>query len=106
MSILLGVAALALLVLPALAWRVGRRLAPREWARVTVGCLVVGAVGLELALVLLGAPTVLRAIGVRELTAGCERTVGNLSPGGPEIGWLATAWALVVPLLAGQGARR
>ncbi len=106
MSIVLAFAALALLVLPALAWRVGRRLAPHEWARVAVGCLVAGAVGLEVAFVLLGAPTVLRAIGVRELAAGCERTVGNLSPGGPALGWLATACALAVPLLVGRGTWR
>jgi hypothetical protein len=103
MSIVAAVGALALLVLPAVAWRVGRRMPPREWARVVVACLVSGAVGLELALGLLAAPTVLRALGVRELAAACQRTVGNLAPGGPGIGWLATACAIVIPVLVARG---
>lgn len=99
MSLVLGAGAVALLVLPALAWPVGRKLQPREWARVVTTCLVTGAVALELALLLLATPTVLRAVGVRELAAACARTVGNLAPGGPFVGWLAATVAIAVPVL-------
>lgn len=103
MSIVLGAASVALLVSPALAWPVGRKLEPREWARVVVTCLVAGAVGLELALGLLAAPTVLRAFGVRELAAACARTVGNLAPGGLLAGWLAACLAVALAVLATRG---
>lgn len=106
MSIVLGLGALALLVLPAAAWRVGRKLRPQEWARVVVACLLSGAVGVELALGLLAAPTVLRALGVRELAAACARTVGDLAPGGPGIGWVAAGCAVVIPVLIGRGTWR
>lgn len=106
MSILLGSGALALVLLPAVAWRVGRKLPPREWARVVVTCLVTGAVGVELALGLLAAPTVLGAVGVRELAAACARTLGDLAPGGPLAGWLSAGLAVAIPVLVARGTWR
>jgi Zn-dependent protease with chaperone function len=102
----LFLAGVSLLALPAMARRLGRRLAPDEWSRLCVVALVVGAAVLELSLILYAAPTVLRAAGVPELADVCERALGRLLPGRAALGWPAALAALAFPVVAGLGALR
>lgn len=88
---------LALLALPGATRRLGRGLDPAEWSRLCSLALAAGAAVLELAVVLLAAPTVLRSVGVPALAAACERMLAPLTPGGPLAGWSAAALALALP---------
>ncbi len=102
---LVGVA-VVLLVLPGLTDRVGRRLAPMEWAWLCAVALAGGLVLLEVALVSRAAPPVLRAIGVASLASACERLLGPLLPGGLVGSWAAAASALMLPVVAAAQWRR
>ena len=106
MSVVLTLASLAIVCLPVAARRLGRRIVPAEWARLTSVALGLGAAGVEVGLLLLGAPTVLRAAGVPELASACERTTGSLALGGTTVGWVAIAMAVAVGLLALRGIAR
>lgn len=108
MIIALVVSSLSLLGLPCLLRRLtlARRLPPAEWAQLSLALLVFGAVAFETALVLLGAPTVLRALGVPALADICQRMLGDLVPGGPVVGWWAAGSAVAIPLIGGRGALR
>lgn len=106
MSVLLLLTALGLLAFPAWTRRVGKRLTPAEWSRLAGASLLLGVIALELALVLLGLPTVLRAAGVSGLAAACRRFLGELAPGGVSIGWSAAALAVALPLALVRGWRR
>ena len=81
----------------------GRRLHPVERLRVSLGGLALGALVVEFALVLLALPAVLSAVGNQALAAACRRVLGDLAPGGLQIGWAAGALALLLPLLARRG---
>jgi hypothetical protein len=61
----------------------------------TARSFVAGAVVVEVAVLVLAAPTLLRAVGIDKPAAGC-----GCGAGGTAIGWLAAAAVLVVPLLA------
>ena len=100
--VLLGIG-LWLVSLPRWLSPLGRRLQPHERVRFSIVGLVVGAAIIELALVMLAVPTALRAIGVDALAAACRRVLGDLAPGGLQIGWSAAALALLLPLLARRG---
>lgn len=106
MAPVLIAAGLLLLGLPAAGRPVGRRIRSGEWARLCLAALLGGVVLVEVGLVLLAAPTVLRAAGVPALAQACGRLVGPLVPLGPVGGWAAATLALVLPLRAGQGWRR
>src|SRR5581483_4745475 len=106
MGLVLLLAGVTLLALPGAARRLGQRLQPAEWARLSLISLVVGAVAAEAALVLMAAPTALRAAGVHMLAAACERVLRPLTPGGPGTAWASTAAAILVPALAAVGAVR
>lgn len=106
MAPVLLLAGLCLLALPGAARRLGRRLAPAEWARLCVVALAAGAAVLELAVLLYASPTVLRAIGIPDLADVCERALGVLLPGGALLGWPAAVVAAALPLLIGAGAVR
>ncbi|MGH2660373.1 MAG: M56 family metallopeptidase [Actinomycetota bacterium] len=106
MGLVLLVAGLGLLALPALTRQPARRLRPDAWARGSALTLAGGAVVFELAAVLHAAPTVLRTFGVSALASACERLVGPLAPGGPWTGWPATAIAVTVPVLGWVGLAR
>ena len=99
---LLGVAVL-LVALPRVAWRLGRRLHPREWVILGVAAVFVGAAALELGLILLALPTVLRGVGVPDLAAACRRLLGDLAPGGTRVGWTAALLSVAVPVLFVRG---
>jgi hypothetical protein len=94
----LGVAAL-----PALLRRLGRRLAPSEWAQLTFIALVGAGVLVEAGLILVAAPTVLRSIGMGVLADACDRLVGPLTPLGDGVGWVAAALAVASPVLGAVG---
>lgn len=106
MGPVLLLAGLCLIALPRAARRLGRRLAPAEWARLCVVALAAGAAVLELSVLLYASPTVLRAAGVPELADLCERALGVLLPGGALLGWPAAFVAVALPLLTGAGALR
>jgi len=106
MIVVLVLSSLGLLLLPGCLRRAGRRLPPAEWAQLNVVVLGVGAVMFETALLLLGAPTVLRALGAPVLADICQRLLGSLVPGGPVAGWWAAGSAIAIPVIAGRGARQ
>jgi hypothetical protein len=105
-TLVLVAIAVVMLALPRAARRLGRRMVPADWARITAGLLVVGFVALEVALVLLSLPTLLQAVGVPGLANACRRMLGELAPGGVSVGWSAAILALVLPALALDGLRR
>lgn len=97
MSIVLLASALVLLALPLVARSWGRRLSPRDWARLSVAALLGGVVAFEGALGLIGSPTLLKAVGVPGLAVACQRLLGELAPGGSTVGWSALLLAVVLP---------
>lgn len=106
MVIALAGAAVALVILPGLTERIGRRLAPKEWTWLCAVALGGGLVLLELGLAARAAPPALRAAGVASLASACERLLGPLLPGGPVASWAAAAAALALPALAAAEYRR
>jgi hypothetical protein len=80
-----------------------RRLLPTERVHVGVAALMFGAFFIELSLVLLAVPAVLGAVGNESLAVACRRFLGDLAPGGLEVGWAALALAVLLPLLARRG---
>ena len=106
MAPILLISAIALLGLPGVAWRFGRRLQPSEWSWFCVAVLLAGALMLELSLVLYAIPTTLRALGVHHLADMCERAIGAVLPGGAILGWPAAALAVAFPIRFALVARR
>ena len=98
--LLLILTALVMIVLPGI---IGQplRLRAAEWARAAAASLFVGFVGLELALVLLALPTVLRTLDAAGFASICDHFLAPLTPGGPVLGWasLAAATVLAVRML-------
>jgi len=102
MAIVLLIGGAGLLALPGLGRGLGRLLAPREWTKLCAVALTAGAASVEIGVVLLAAPTLLRTLGVHALEAACERLAGPLAPVGPA-GWVAVFIAWLVPFLALRG---
>jgi hypothetical protein len=96
MTLGLLVAGAALVALPGVGSQATRRLPPAECASLVAGSLAVGAVGLEVGLVLLALPTVLQSVGMPGLATACATLVGHLAPGGPVVGWLAAGAAVAI----------
>lgn len=86
----------ALLTLPGLARTPRRRLASAQSARATAACLLIGAVTLEVALILWAAPTLLRAVDHTAFASACASVIDRLAPGGPVVGWVAAFLAGLV----------
>lgn len=105
-GVVLVLAGLALVALPGLLRPLGRRLVPRDWARLCAAALAGGAGVFELGLLLYAAPTVLSAAGVPALASACQRMISGVAPGGPAAGWTAGALAVVVGALAGLSLTR
>lgn len=97
MAFLVLLAAVVLLAAPGVTDRYGRRLSPSEWSKLCAAALASGIVLLEVGLVLLAGPVVLRAVGAPSLAAACERMVGPLLPGGAVAGWSAAALGALLP---------
>lgn len=93
------VAAAVLLVAPGAMDRYGRRLAPAEWSRLCAIALASGLVLLQLSLLLIAGPVILRAVGAPVLAAACARIAGPLLPGGAAVGWTAAAAGTVLPAM-------
>jgi len=105
-GLLFVMSAMALLALPGLTVRLGRRLPPSEWAAMARWALVVGAAAVELSFALYAAPTLFRAVGVPALATMCRRILAGFLPGGPTAGWTALAAAVTLPALGAVGAWR
>lgn len=102
MTLLLLLCGLGLLVVPALARPLGRRLPPSEWAKACAGLLALGWVVVEASLVLQAAPTLLRVAGLERLAELCEHALGPVAPGGPLVAVAAAGVATAVALLAAR----
>ena len=89
MNLALIIAGLALVALPGWTASLGRRLVPREWARLTVASLSVGLVAVHLGLLMTAAPTLLGAVGGHDLARLCHQALSPLTPGGAVVGWLS-----------------
>jgi hypothetical protein len=100
--------ALAGLVLVAIPGLCGSRfrLAGAEWARLAATSLAVGIAAIELGLVMLALPTILRALHAAGFAAICERVLISLAPGGELSGWFAAALAAFVAIRAFRAGRR
>lgn len=106
MAVALVLAGLLAGALPAIGRPLGRRIAPSEWAQLSLVALV-GAVALvQTGLVLMAAPAVLRSVGVDALASACDRLLGPLMPIGNTGGWIAAALAVLTPALAWRGWHR
>lgn len=106
MALALVVFGLLMVSLPALCRRGGRQLRSYEWARLSAGGLVAGVVVVEVGLILLAMPTVLRAAGVEALAAACGRVVAPLIPFGEIGGWISAGLALLTATQALRELRR
>ncbi len=109
MTIPLVLSGLGLLLGPLSLRSWGRRLPPAEWARACAGLLAVGAVLVELGLVVHAAPTVLRTVGLDRVADLCEHALGPVAPGGLPAGAVAAFGAVLLLILAARalvGARR
>lgn len=93
-------AGFALLALPAALGRLGRRLAPVEWAWLCAVAVGGGAVVVETVLLLRATPGVLAAAGFDAFAAACSRLLGPLVTGGPAVTWAAAAAAVALPVAA------
>jgi len=89
MNLALLAAGAALLIIPVWTARLGRRLVPRDWARLTAASMWMGLLAVRVGLLVTAAPTVLRAAGVHELAAACHEALGPLTPGGAATDWTA-----------------
>ncbi len=100
MTLALALSGVGLVLLPGCARPLGRRLRPAEWATLCAVLLGVGAAALELALLAVGATTVLHVTGLDDLAGLCERILGTAWPGGAPAGLLAAAAAAAVAVAA------
>lgn len=99
MAAVLFVAGLCLLALPGVGWRLGRRLAPAEWSRLSLAALLSGAALVEVSLLFYALPTALRLLGAHDLAHICER----LLPAGARLTVPAAVSAAAVPAFSGVG---
>jgi Peptidase family M48 len=106
MTALLLASALGLLALPGCARPLGRRLPPPEWSKLCAGLLLVGGVALEVGLVVVGGPTVLRLAGMEAVADLCEHLLGALAPGGAPLGLGAAMTALLLAVATGRSLAR
>jgi Peptidase family M48 len=109
MTLILLVSGFGLLVTPACARPLGRRLPPAEWAKACAYLLAVGAVIIEASLAIEAGPTLLRAVGLDGVAALCEHALGTVAPGGIAGAIAGGGIAILIALLASRsilGARQ
>lgn len=102
----LALVAIVLSALPAVGGRWLRSLHPAVSTKAVAVSLMSALVIVELTLVTLGAPVVLRAAGAHGLAARCERMASEVVVGSPWIGWPAALAAVALPFLVATGFRR
>lgn len=102
----LALVAIVLSALPAAGGRWLRSLHPAVATKAIAISLVSALVIVELTLVTLGAPVVLRAAGAHGLAARCQRMASEMVVGSPWIGWPAAFAAVALPFLVATGFRR
>jgi len=90
--------ALAMLVGPGLGRSLARRLQPRLWVRASTASVIGGFVFLEMALVLIAGPTVLRWMNLAQLAEVCERVAGHIVLG-EQVGAATATLALGLPVV-------
>ena len=106
MLFVLVASGLALLALPGLTRRAGRRLHPAEWAGLCGMAVVGGALVVEAGALLYAAPMVARWSRAPGLADLCQRMLGPLAPGGWVAGSLAVGVALILPARGGVSRAR
>jgi hypothetical protein len=106
MTLLLLLSGLGLLLVPAFARPIGRRLPPAEWAKTAAGLLAAGALVVEVSLAIQATPTVLRAAGLSHVADLCEHALRTLTPGGTPVGVGAAMAAVVLPVLTSRALLR
>jgi hypothetical protein len=82
MTASLLLSALGLLTVPGVLRPLARRLPPAEWAALCALLLAAGAIVFEVVAVLVAIPTLMRAVGLREIADLCQEALGRLIPGG------------------------
>ena len=102
---LLVLSGLSLLVLPGISGP-PLRLPAAGWTRLAAASLLLGFAALEIGLMLLALPTVLRALHAAGFASICERVLTPLAPGGDVLGWAAALLAVVFGSRAWRAARR
>jgi Zn-dependent protease with chaperone function len=101
-AVVLATIGLALLVLPGMLGS-PRHLPAAEWARVAGISLLLGFATLEIALVLLALPTVLRTLDAVGWASACEHVLPPFGWVGDLLGWPAATIALVIGVRAWRG---
>lgn len=95
MAALVVVLGIGVVALPGLLARLGRQLNPKEWTYLSAIAIAGGMVLVEGGLLLLAAPTLLRAVGVPALANACERLLSPVvATESPIAGWTAAAAAV------------
>ncbi len=97
--VLLGIGGV-LLAVPGLVLTTPRALAAAQRAKTITAFLLLGAAAFEVALLLLGAPTVLRTIDHTAFASACTTVIDRLAPGGTTVGWLAASLAAFIAINA------
>lgn len=100
MSALLVLAGIGLLALPGVAAPTARFLNPSEWGRLNRWALRLGFGAVQLGLILMAAPTVLRASGIESVADACHRVLGPVLPGGAVTGWLSASASVALVAVA------
>ena len=102
MSLAVFAVGLVLLAAPHAARRPLGRLAPAESARIAAVGLLGGAIAVELGLVMLALPAVLRSAGSAHIAQICVQVLTQMSPGGATLGWPAAVLAVAVAAAVAQ----
>lgn len=106
MALLVVVLAVGIIALPGLLGFLGRRLAPKEWSYLSAAAVAGGLVLVEIGLLLVALPMILRIFGLPALADACERLLGPVLVGGPAAGWVAAVAAVVLAVAAWRSVAR
>jgi beta-lactamase regulating signal transducer with metallopeptidase domain len=106
LALLALVLGLVVAAMPRWSAPLARRTGPDERLWLGVAALGLGALLVEIALILLAVPAVMSAAGNDALAARCRSLLADVTPGGAWLSWTAAALALLFPVLARRGWRR
>lgn len=105
MSVILVLIGVVLMVLPGHVAPRARVLSASEWGWLNRVILTVGFTAVQLGLVLVAAPTILRSVGLEAVADACHWLLGPMVFGGAPVGW-ASGVASVALFTAGNVVRR